>query len=112
MMEEKLNNNSSAKAFGGVVAILAVIAGIFAMTEPMGQRIDFLSVRLDQLHEEIKDHAAITGHVGAMTRHGKHEERFKEVETQFEAAKELSELQLRLLRESVLDHEYRLRETQ
>ena len=40
--------NGGTKAFAGVVVVLAVIAGVYAMVEPMSQRID---VQNDQLGE-------------------------------------------------------------
>ena len=40
------NGNGNAKAFGGIIAIVAVVAGVYAMVEPMNQRIDFLNEQM------------------------------------------------------------------
>jgi len=47
------NNGEGMKAFGGVVAIVAVVAGIYAMVEPMNQRIDYLSAELDSIRDKM-----------------------------------------------------------
>ena len=76
------NSNGNTKAFGGVLAIIAIIAGIYAMVEPMNQRIDFLERQLNSAAEKMTrddereriDMATIS----VMS------ERFAEVETQFD----------------------------
>jgi len=45
--------NENARAVGGVLAILAVIAGIWAIYEPMTQRIDQLETEITVLRQEI-----------------------------------------------------------
>jgi uncharacterized protein HemX len=86
--KEHVANNSSAKAFGGIIALVALILGVYAMVEPMNQRIDFLerqidtleaNMRLDDLRER-KDESRLS----AMG------EKFMEVETQFSALRELA----------------------
>lgn len=78
---ETIKNNSSAKAFGGVLAIVAIIAGVYAMVEPMSQRIDFTG-------ERIAEHARQHAHEGAVQDLAQFIERFNEVETQFKAQRE------------------------
>ena len=91
-------NNSSAKAFGGVAAILAVVAGIYAMTEPMSQRVDFLERQIGTMRTEMLEHGSRQAHPGMLQLYGQHSERFKEVETQFRSLRDLSDLQFTLLR--------------
>jgi len=47
--------NGNAKAFGGVVAIVAVVAGVYAMVEPMNQKIDFLNAQIVCMREEMTE---------------------------------------------------------
>lgn len=74
-------NNTGAKAFGGVVALVAVVAGVYAMVEPMSQRIDFTG-------ERITEHATQHAHEGAIRDLARFTERFNEIETQFKAQRE------------------------
>lgn len=76
---------NGARAFGGVIALVAIIAGVYAMTrlevEPMGQRIDFLSEQLLSIRKDMAlDDARERTDRDAFARVS---ERFKEVETQF-----------------------------
>ncbi len=43
------NGSSNAKAFGGVIAIVAIICGVYAMVEPMNQRIEFIQSQIQEL---------------------------------------------------------------
>ncbi len=73
--------SNGAKAFGGVLAIVAIIAGVYAMVEPMGQRMDFFDDRILAVHEsmavdDVRERAD-------RNEFARVSERFKEVETQF-----------------------------
>lgn len=72
---------NGAKAFAGVIALVAVIAGVYAMVEPMGQKIEFVN-------RDVRDHARLDQHVGAAKELAGIGERFKEVETQFVAMRD------------------------
>jgi len=86
---------NGAKAFGGVLALVAIIAGVYAMVEPMGQRIDFLNTQLGRLERRInQDEFALQTDrslIASMS------ERFKEVETQFSALRELMVVEFKRL---------------
>jgi len=47
------NGAGNAKAFGGIIAIVAVVAGVYAMVEPMNQRIDFLNDQITCMRAEM-----------------------------------------------------------
>ena len=48
--------SGNGKAFGGVIAIVAIIAGVYAMVEPMGTRMDVISNTVGKMEERmIKD---------------------------------------------------------
>ena len=49
------NGSNNAKAFGGIIAIVAVIAGVYAMIEPQQQRIDYLIQQVTVMQEEQKN---------------------------------------------------------
>lgn len=85
------NNNTGRTGFVVLASLLAIIAGVYAMVEPMGQRIDFLST-------QMKTHAVLQAHEGAAADLAKIVERFSEVETQFRGLRELTDLQFTLLR--------------
>ena len=74
-------NSSGMKAFGAVTVVVAVIAGVYAMTEPMGQRLDFLQAELPSVRAAMAlDDAR---EIGDTERRGALVEKFTEVETQF-----------------------------
>ena len=92
--DSKPANNVGAKAFGGVVALVAIVAGVYAMVEPMNQRIDFIERQqkdanvqlrevISKLSSELRQHEAITGHDGLIQQVAMTREQFREVETQF-----------------------------
>ncbi len=81
--------SNGAKAFAGVITVVAVIAGLFAMVRPMGQRIDALGSQVESLREELHMHNASEGHPLVLQKHAEASERFKEVETQFRGMREL-----------------------
>lgn len=80
-MPSATTHMNGSRAFGGVVALVAVIAGVYAMVEPMSQRIDFTG-------ERIGEHAGQHAHEGAVRDIARFTERFNEVETQFKAQRE------------------------
>lgn len=87
---DTIRNNSSAKAFGGVLAIVAIIAGLYAMVEPMGQRIDFQTEHLHTMQRNLETHAAENNHPwGVVAEIAKVQEKFVEVETQFRGMRDL-----------------------
>lgn len=90
----KNNNSASAKAFGGVVAVVAVIAGIYAMVEPMGQRIDFTERTVDK-------HLTLPAHHGAVDDLAKIHQMFVEIETQFDWLREIMETEINHLKGEV-----------
>ena len=80
-------NSNGPKAFAGVVLIAAVIAGVYAMVEPMSQRIDFLERQLAKtestlvrIDDRARDSLSILHAIP---------ERFQEVETQFASERQL-----------------------
>ncbi len=91
-MEKNNGTSNGPKAFGAVVALVAVVAGVYAMVEPMGQRIAGLQERLKETREDLKglsathlrteeNHATVhTDFAARMAAMGK---MFVEVETQF-----------------------------
>jgi hypothetical protein len=89
MSQPNNRGNGNKTAITVVVGLLAVIAGVYSMVEPMGQRIDFLERELERSRTQLAAHAAITGHVAMVQRHAEAGERFKEVETQFSGLREV-----------------------
>ena len=99
-----VSNGSATKAFGGVFAILALIAGVYAMIEPQGQRMDFLERQIVDMRTEMhKDDAREQQDQSQLS---SIEERFKEVETQFEGLREVTNVRLNHLK----DHAEAMRE--
>lgn len=73
------------KTFGGVVAIIAVILGIFAMVEPMGQRMDFIERQVENVIEAMSlDNERERADLIEL---GEMRQKFVEIETQFDAYK-------------------------
>ena len=83
------NDNSNAKAFGGVLVLLALIAGVYAMIEPMTQRIDFLERQMQSQKDELEAHKSKDDHPHALSLHSEAAEKFRRVESEFRAIKEL-----------------------
>lgn len=92
-------NSNGMKAFSAVIAVVAVIAGVYAMTEPMGQRIDFLerqlagqtaAMAIDDVREQ-QNRDRTTSML----------ERFKEVETQFVGLRRVHGLDVLRLEEKI-----------
>lgn len=84
--------NGTRSAFVVLAALLAIVTGVYAMVEPMGQRIDFLAEELAQLRSsmaiddtrETRDQREAAAMV----------ERFTEVETQFRGLREVVDVRL------------------
>ena len=74
------SEGNGTRAFGGVIALVALLTGMAAIIRPIQQQVDFLDRRIsaDDVRER-EDTATI----------GKMSERFKEVETQFRSLREL-----------------------
>ena len=76
------NDGGNAKAFGGVLAILAVVAGIYAIFEPMSQSIKDVDAKVIKLEESMtKDDERERKDTATMALLS---EKFTEVETQFD----------------------------
>jgi uncharacterized coiled-coil protein SlyX len=77
------NSTGVTKLFGGVVALVAIIAGVYAMVEPMHQQIAFQNERINDLvaaaREDTIRERVTQGQMSTIM------ERFKEIETQFRA---------------------------
>ncbi len=77
-------NGTGTRAFGGVVALLAIVAGVYAMVEPMSQRIEFQNRQIDTMREDLQRHASLNNHPwGVVAEIATLEESLREVETQF-----------------------------
>ncbi len=71
------------KLLTGVVALVAVIMGVYAMVEPMGQRVDFLQTEINMIRAAMeRDDDRENKDIETRAAMG---EKFVEVETQFEA---------------------------
>ena len=83
------SNSNGPKAFAGVVLIGAVIAGVYAMVEPMSQRIDFLERQLGRaiaaMERDDEREASDRNILAAF------QERFREIETQFDGERAMRE---------------------
>ncbi len=81
------NGSAGAKALGALVAIVALIAGVYAMVEPMGQRIDFLERHIEKMEERMTARDITEKEATAVV--SRFQEKFAEVETQFGALKDI-----------------------
>jgi len=50
------NANGAAKVIGGLLALLAMISGVYAMVQPMSQNIDFMERRLSEAQTSLTQH--------------------------------------------------------
>ena len=99
MSEGSPKPNGSMAATGALLGLLAIVAGVYAMIQPMNQRIDQLNLRLVEARagvaldneRERKDAEKFA----AM------KEQFKEVETQFSSLREYTDLQIKELQRRV-----------
>jgi preprotein translocase subunit YajC len=81
------SNGNGSKAFAGILAILAVVAGIYAVTKPTSQRIDTVEAMNGAVAKDLEKHEAVLGHPGMVAQLAAITEKFVEIETQFDAAR-------------------------
>jgi hypothetical protein len=67
-MAQQQNNSGSKTAFIVLAALLSIITGVYAMVEPMGQRIDFLERSLATNVVYIDRHISMPGHMESIER--------------------------------------------
>lgn len=99
-MSEKKNNGATV---GAIVGLLALIAGVYAMVQPMHQRIDHANTRLLEFKTELRrifDREREDSQ-GIATMN----ERFKEVETQFRLFQEVNATKFQELERRVFQTE-------
>jgi hypothetical protein len=56
MVDDNTKPNGNIKAFGGVFVLIAVITGMWAMIEPLSQRLDFITAETKSLRKVIEQH--------------------------------------------------------
>ena len=78
---------SSTKAFAGVISLLLVIAGVYAMMKPMNQNLDYMRGDIKEL--KIKMNADDNRERTDQAEIASMGEKFIEVETQFRGLKEI-----------------------
>lgn len=105
----KINNSkkNGTKALSVAVLVIAIIAGVYAMVEPMQQRIDFLERQVLRSENLLQKHADVKIHPGASEEVAAMRERFKEVETQFKGLREVLQLQIEDMSRRQSAHEAR-----
>jgi len=95
--------DAAPKAFGGILAIVALIAGVYAMVEPMQQRIDSLAEQNKELSDEIHERTkAIDGRIESGNQSQAStsaaisalDQRFNEVETRITGMHSLHDTQI------------------
>jgi len=59
------SSGGNAKAFGGVVAILAIIAGVYAMVQPMRMQIDYQQKEVSEMRKVVDAGVKHQGHIAA-----------------------------------------------
>ena len=91
--EAKDSNGSGPKAFGAIVAILAIIGGMAAIILPMNQIIEAQNKYNQETRMMLEDHMKSEGHPGALADISALKERFAEVETQFKWMHDVGEKQ-------------------
>ena len=95
--ESELKSNgqggSSTKAFAGVISLLLVIAGVYAMMKPMNQTLNYMQKDIERLRIEIKDHSYVAGHIGQIQQESSSNARFEEIKTQFINLREVMGIQ-------------------
>ena len=107
MAEDEKHHRNGLNGMGqmalGVVGLMAVIAGVYAMVAPMNQQIVFQNQKIAGLEATMlrMEERERAGEVDI----AKQNERFKEVETQFDAAKDLTASQMQALEQRVTRQE-------
>ena len=88
------SSNGNAKAFGGVIAIIAVIAGVYAMIEPQQQRIDYVSDEIIIMQKETKDQIRESRNEDALSRQDRASlrEKFQGITGEITALKEIRDI--------------------
>ncbi|HUS50516.1 MAG TPA: hypothetical protein VMZ91_10150, partial [Candidatus Paceibacterota bacterium] len=88
------SSNGNAKAFGGVIAIIAVIAGVYAMIEPQQQRIDYLTDEIIIMQKETKDQIRESRNEDALSRQDRASlrEKFQGITGEITALKEIRDI--------------------
>lgn len=93
MDNNKPRSNGSMAAISAVLGLFAVIGGVYAMVQPMNQRIDHVTEQMQKLEDRLikglDTHMAGKSHPGAAEDLATMSERFKEVETQFRGIKDI-----------------------
>ena len=84
----KDDESTGPKAFGAVFVLVAIVAGVYAMVQPMTQRLDYQERAMTELRAQRTQ--ANQRERDEMTKLSMIAERFKAVETQFEAQKALN----------------------
>ena len=103
MPEQRSNGkngiNDGVKAFGAFSGVLLMLVGVYALTQPaderLNQRIEFLEREIErsvisttdsigETRGEIRAHEGIVGHPGVLAQQATMQQRFGEVETQFD----------------------------
>ena len=92
-----ITNSNGMKAFGGVLALVAILAGMKAFVNPVNQRVDFVGEQMSQLGNNLdvlnrrdREHQVETDAGLAAIR-----EKFAEIETQFDWLREVKKTELR-----------------
>jgi len=106
----KSDSNSATRAVAGIIGLLLVVAGVYAMVEPMSQRIDFLEREVQRSRTELNSHEAVTGHTGLIQQKAVAKVRFKEIETQFKSLRDIVNIKDDISAKEISLLESRLRE--
>jgi len=93
-MAKESNGNGGKTAFVILASLIAIIAGVYAMVEPMGQRIDFLERTVTNAIAHIDKHAERDGHTTALERHAAARERFEKMDAHIVGLRELIKLRI------------------
>jgi hypothetical protein len=83
MARNRETTNGTLRSLGTAMAgLVAVVTLMYAMVEPLRQRIEFLNQEVQITRASIKEHEEIVGHPGVLERLAETMERFREVSTQ------------------------------
>lgn len=110
MANKTRNGNGSLVAIVAVTGLLGIVAGVYAMVQPMNQRIDHLTQYVERSENRVTrtvfEHTSLHSHPDAAREMAQISERFKEVETQFRGLRELmtvriAEMERRIERQEI-----------